>query len=366
MKVLHIVRQFYPMIGGLENYVYNLAEQQLKYGHIVHVLTLNKSFVTNEKLNKYERLDNGLEIFRIPFFFSKKYAIALTAFRYFRNYDLLHVHAVDFFTDFVSLTKILHRKKTILTTHGGFFHTSWAYLIKKIYFNTITRLSLRSYDALIGCSDNDIEVFRNIAPGIIKIENGVNVEPLLNVDKKLHGHTLLYVGRIDIHKRIDNLIRLISALTERELDANLVVVGPDWKHLLPKLTMLADSIETMDRVTFTGPVSENELIKFYSEAFLFVSASEYEGFGISAIEALASGTPCALNDIRSFRAILQNKPFGILCDFSNTEETADAIAEFMNSIKDKYSGLSAEARKTALKYDWKFVAKEVTKIYEVS
>ena len=32
MKILHIVSQFYPMIGGLENYVYNLAEQQIKTG----------------------------------------------------------------------------------------------------------------------------------------------------------------------------------------------------------------------------------------------------------------------------------------------------------------------------------------------
>ena len=69
MKILHITRQFYPLIGGMENYVLNLAEQQIKNGHSVTVLTLNRSFVNNEKLSNYEKLDNGIEIYRIPFFY---------------------------------------------------------------------------------------------------------------------------------------------------------------------------------------------------------------------------------------------------------------------------------------------------------
>lgn len=366
MKILHLVRQFYPMIGGLENYVYNLAEQQLKNGHEVSVLTLNRSFVTNEKLIQYERLDNGLEIHRIPFFFSKKYAITFAAFSHLKNFELLHVHAIDFFTDYIALTKIFHNKKIILTTHGGFFHTNWAYFLKRIYFHTITRLSLKTYDAVIGCSDNDIEIFKKIAPGIIKIENGVNVKPLLNTAKKPDGHTLLYVGRIDIHKRIDNLIRLIALLNNQGFEAKLMVVGPDWKHLLPELTHLVNDLEIKEQVTFTGPVDEKDLVRYYSKAFLFVSASEYEGFGISAIEALASGTPCVLNDIRSFRTILKNKPFGILCNFTNIEETANAIIEFANTTKDNYWALSKEARETAKIYNWESVAREMTKIYELN
>jgi alpha-1,3-mannosyltransferase len=354
------------MIGGLENYVYHLGEQQIRNGHQVAVLTLNKSFVTNKELEEFEKLENGIELYRIPFFFLKKYAIALKSYSYLTNYDIVHVHAVDFFSDYISLSKRFHKKRTILTTHGGFFHTSWAYILKKVFFNIITRLTIKSYDAVIGCSDNDIEIFRKIAPGIIKIENGVNVKPLLNAPKKPDGHTLVYVGRIDIHKRIDNLIRLIAILNNQGFKAKLMVVGPDWKHLLPELIRLANDLEIKDQVTFTGPVDEKDLVRYYSKAFLFVSASEYEGFGISAIEALASGTPCVLNDIRSFQTILKNKPFGILCNFSNIEETANAIIEFANTTKDNYWALSKEARETAKKYNWESVARKMTKIYELN
>jgi len=366
VKILHIVRQFYPLIGGLENYVYNLAGQQKKHGYEVTVVTLDRNFVDKKKLDKYESLENGVVVHRIPYFFSRKYAIALSVYKFLKDQDLVHVHGVDFFSDFIAATKLFHQKKTILTTHGGFFHTTWGHLFKQVYFRTITRLSLKTYDAIIGCSDNDMEVFKGIAPGIIKIDNGVNVEPLLSVEKIPQGNTLLYVGRIDIHKRIDKLIRLIPALNKREYPVNLLIVGPDWKHLLPDLQKLVDDFQIRDQVTFTGPVSDRELISYYSEALLFVSASEYEGFGISAIEALASGTPCILNDIRSFRTILTNHSFGVLCDFNNIEETAEAIVDYSRKIREDYKILSTQAREMAKGYNWESVAEKVIGIYELN
>ena len=364
MKILHITRQFYPLIGGMENYVFNLAEQQIRSGHSVSILTLNRSFVNNEKLCVYEKLNNGIEIFRIPFFFSKKYTIALKTYCYLKNYEVINVHGVNFFSDYIALTKIFHRKKAILTTHGGFFHTHWGQFIKVLFFHTFTRLSLKTYNAVIGCSDNDIEVFEKIYRNIIKVDNGVNVEPLLAAPKMPKDNVLLYVGRIDIHKRIDNLIRLIPELAKKGYNAQLMVVGPDWKGLVPQLTKLVDDMKIKGRVTFTGPVSDQDLIKHYSESLLFLSASEYEGFGISAIEALASGTPCILNDISSFRTILNNQPFGIISNFNKIEETADTIISYTCKIRENYSDLSHQAREKAKEFDWKSVAERITKIYE--
>jgi len=58
MRILHIVRQFYPCIGGIENFVLCLAEEQIKAGHQVTVVTLNKSF----KMEKEDNLYSGLKI----------------------------------------------------------------------------------------------------------------------------------------------------------------------------------------------------------------------------------------------------------------------------------------------------------------
>jgi alpha-1,3-mannosyltransferase len=45
--------------------------------------------------------------------------------RHLRDADIVHVHAIDFFFDFLGWTKPLHGKKLVVSTHGGFFHTSF-------------------------------------------------------------------------------------------------------------------------------------------------------------------------------------------------------------------------------------------------
>ena len=296
MGILHIVRQFYPLIGGLENYVYNLAKEQAKQGIRVKVLTLNRSFADNQYLPEREMLGR-IEIIRIPFWGSSRYPIALSVLKHCENFDIVHVHAVDFFADFLSLTKILHNQKLILTTHGGFFHTAKSSRLKKIYFQTITRFSLKNYSNIIACSTNDYDLFSKISDNVKLVPNGVDISRYLNIPKKIEKGTLVTVGRIDSHKGIDKLIHVIARFKEKGVLLKLEVIGPDSRNILPMLKNLAHQLNVEDRVDFKGKVSDNELTIAYSKAHFFVSASEYEGFGIVAVEALASGKLCILNNI---------------------------------------------------------------------
>ena len=50
MKVLHVVRQFLPSVGGLEDVVYNLSKVQIAKGHKVQVYTLNSDFQSDSAL----------------------------------------------------------------------------------------------------------------------------------------------------------------------------------------------------------------------------------------------------------------------------------------------------------------------------
>ncbi len=364
-NILHVVRQFYPAIGGLENYVLNLASAQVNLGHAVTVLTLNKNFNDDAKLPDNEVVYPGINVIRIPWFFSKKYPVAFSVLRYLKQFDLINVHAVDFFADFLALTKVFHRKKMILTTHGGFFHTSWGSLLKKIYFHTITRVMIKAFDAVIGCSENDITVFNRIAPGIKLIHNGVNVEPYLATKKTYKKYELLYVGRIDLHKGVDKLIRLTGILKGMGLPVHLTVAGPDRKKLQPGLKNLAEKSGVADRVTFKGPVSDKELQTLFSNAHVFLSASEYEGFGISAVEAMASGTLCALNTIESFNKLLFNKSFGVLCNFDDLYETAGKVSALLELSATDYYRLSEEAREYAKHFSWENAVKKIEEVYRI-
>ena len=163
MKILHVVRQFYPMVGGLENYVLHLVREQSRQGFDISVLTLNRNYLTGEKLMPRETMKNSIEVIRIPYWGSKKYPLAFKVLKHIREFDLIHVHGVDFFADFLALTSRLHRKKMVLTTHGGFFHTPWASGLKKVYFKTITRQTLKAFSRIIACSKNYQQIFSQIS-----------------------------------------------------------------------------------------------------------------------------------------------------------------------------------------------------------
>jgi hypothetical protein len=77
MRIVHVVRQFYPAIGGFESVVWELATRQAGEGHTVRVITLDRLFKTDKpaKLAARETIA-GIEIIRIPFVGSSRYPIA--------------------------------------------------------------------------------------------------------------------------------------------------------------------------------------------------------------------------------------------------------------------------------------------------
>ena len=127
MFIVHVVRQFHPGVGGLENVVLELASAQASAGHRVRVVTLDRLFngASEQKLPAIEVLD-GIEIVRIPYFGSSRYPIALSVLRHIKEADLVHVHAIDFFFDYLAWTKPIHGRTLVASTHGGFFHTAYA------------------------------------------------------------------------------------------------------------------------------------------------------------------------------------------------------------------------------------------------
>ena len=176
MRIVHVVRQFYPAIGGFESVVYELAATQVAGGHSVRVVTLDRLFKTETpgKLSARDAV-SGIEIVRIPYVGSTRYPIAPSVLKHIRDADIVHVHAIDFFYDFLAWTKPLHRRKLVVSTHGGFFHTAFAARLKRIYFSTVTRASMLWYDGVAAVSLTDQIQFSRIRPrGLVCIENGVN------------------------------------------------------------------------------------------------------------------------------------------------------------------------------------------------
>lgn len=111
------------------------------------------------------------------------------------------------------------------------------------------------------------------------------------------GKTVLALGRLATNKGYDLLIDAFSVLAEREPEARLhLAVGGEQmddheKAILKQLKDRVSELGIAGKVDFAGFVSDEDLPDYYRAADLFVLSSRYEPFGMTAIEAMASGTP---------------------------------------------------------------------------
>lgn len=106
---------------------------------------------------------------------------------------------------------------------------------------------------------------------------------------------LLSVGRLAPHKRIEDVIDIVTGLHKSGIDTQLTIVGratnEDYQQFLLRT---AGASGIMRRVDFRGHISDSELDECYAQADLLVSASLHEGFCVPVLEAMQQGTPTVL------------------------------------------------------------------------
>lgn len=363
MKILHIVRQFHPCVGGIERFTLDLCRHTRRQGHECAVLTLDRDFASGRRLPAQETVE-GMEVRRVPYFGPRRYRMAPTALAYLRGYDLLHIHCVDFFVDYLAATRWLHRRPMIVSTHGGFFHSPWGSGVKRLYFHVITKLALSLADRVVCDSPQDLALFSRIAEHRCQlIENGVDYESFAHIAKRLCPGLLLHVGRTDANKHVDKLLQATALVAAERPEVRLALVGPDWLGEWPRLQRVAADLGIAERVRFVGQVEEAELHRWLAEAHFFVSASAYEGFGIAAVEAMAAGTAPILNDIPAFRYLTQGGTCGLLADFDHPAAAAATIARALAMPPASYEDLANRARAAASRYSWLAVGEKFLTLY---
>ena len=127
---------------------------------------------------------------------------------------------------------------------------------------------------------------RVIAPGVTRrAPGGVPREPLV-----------LFVGSIFNRRRLPTLITAFAAATSARPQARLVIAGADRSYPALDLPGLAAEAGVGARVEIRNYVAEAELESLYARAAVFVFLSEYEGFGLTPLEALSAGIPIVVLD----------------------------------------------------------------------
>lgn len=292
MIIAQVCPTYYPYIGGVETQVKEICERLVKRNFEIEILTTDPS----GKLPK-EEIINGVMIKRFNSWApSEAYYFSSDLRRYLmensNNYDLLHAHNYHAFP--ALYTAYAKRKNNLVFTphyHGvghtllrSLLHIPYKYIAKNIFDKADRIICVSNYEKSL--------IMKKLKVDEKKVEvipNGINPEEFEGVEKKRKDNhkTILYVGRLEKYKGIDYLIEMLPKLDK---DIHLEIVGKGlYKRFLLKLM---NRLGVTDRVRFYQDLSREELLQKYVDADLFVLLSKYEAFGISVIEALASGTPC--------------------------------------------------------------------------
>jgi glycosyltransferase involved in cell wall biosynthesis len=107
---------------------------------------------------------------------------------------------------------------------------------------------------------------------------------------------VLFVGSIFNRRRIPDLLHAFSHIAPRIPGARLVIVGDNRTYPREDHQALAVALDIQDRVEIRAYASDEDIARLLRRAAVFVFVSEYEGFGLPPLEALAAGVPIVVAD----------------------------------------------------------------------
>lgn len=365
IKVAHVVRQYYPSVGGMEDVVQNIARQQVaRHGQLPRILTLDRVFThADARLPPQEQV-NDIPVVRLPYWGSSRYPVCPSVLQHVHDADVIHVHGIDFFYDYLAAAWPLHRRPMVASTHGGFFHTQFASTFKKIYFNTVTRVSSRAYTRVIATSHNDGDIFSSIVkpPKLTVIENGVNVEKYNGKSASQLTPTLIYFGRWSENKGLLETIAFFKMLVSRQSEWKLIIAGREYDHTQGSLTTELKKHALTGQVQLVPNPTDQQLTDLIGQANYFICLSRHEGFGIAPIEAMSAGLTPVLSDIPPFRNLIEQSGLGLPIN-AGAEMGVAALLALHEQGPYAYAHRREMAKTFAARYSWQHIADQYADIY---
>jgi phosphatidylinositol alpha-mannosyltransferase len=363
-----IFTEYYePSVGGIQEHVRHFSREARRLGHRVTVVTSEMPDVADGARPAPHA--DGPEVIRVGRSFpiynnggvgrvtgGARLSGAIRDLLAGARFDVVHVHAP--LTPVLPLLAIHHATGPVV----GTFHTHFR---PGLAFRLAAGLLQRYLDRL----DAAIAVSRAcLAPLQGRLRSEVRIVPNgVDVERFGRGQRLrrlddgrvnvLWVGRPEPRNGLDRMLAAFALVRER-LDARLVVLGDG--PLLPRYRARVPARLAAD-VLFAGRVVD-ERPDWYASAHVLCAPTRIASFGVTLLEAMACGVPVLASDIEGFREVLHPGQEGELLPPDDPHAWARAIATLVRDPV-RAAAYSDAGRRTARRYAWPDVAREVLDVY---
>lgn len=324
MNILHIYKDYFPVLGGIENHVRMLAEAQVARGHNVTVL------VASRDRHSHTEMMNGVRVLFASRLLNLSSApLSLELFQHVDKLraDVTHLHS-PYPVGEVAHWLLGHARATVLTYHSDIVRQK---LMGALYTPMLHRV-LQRVDTIIATSPNYIEtsrVLQHWKQKCVVVPLGI---PLLTPNPSPLGRgaeaevQLLFVGKLRYYKGVNYLLQAMPLLENAHL--TIVGTGPmerEWKAL-------ASTLGIASRVTWAGEVTDADLLSQYQACDIFVlpCSERSEAFGAVQLEAMAASKPIVSCDVNTGVAwVNQNEVTGLVVPPKNPSALAQAVTRLL-------------------------------------
>lgn len=353
MKILIAADLHWPTINGVATFSRSLARGLAGRGHEVIVIAPSQTG------KSYEEYDGNYMIKRVvsvPFPFYQNFRISVAPQREIRRIirdfqpDVIHLqmllmigyvtrsYGLKYGIPIVSTNHAMPKNlvdnlrllapfsrpiERMLTEYGAKFHAKADYV------------TFPTQSAIDVFGDAKYKVPMTIEP----ISNGIDLSrftpspPAPAIYKTFalpkNKHIITYLGRLDVEKHIDILLKAYAKINDKTNHLLIVGFGTESEHL----QNLAHTLGIQHEVTFTGKVTDDEIVELHKVGTVFCMPSPAELQCIALLEAMASGKPVVAVDEGALGELCHDGVNGFLCRTDDVDQIADALQKLLADDK---------------------------------
>lgn len=361
--------------GGVGEVVFNLSIQMAKKGHTVYIFSKavgeDSSIIHYDNISviRYKsrfKISNVLlspDILYLPLFSGIKL-------------DIAHAHMGVISGSIAGYLYSRWQKTPLLITHHGDILATYGGVIQRLALNVsdyLFEILLRKCDRIIALSKEHIDGSKHLGKFKSKISiipNGINLNSFefdnskreikeslyLPVNKKI----ILFVGNLTPRKGPHVLLKAMNIVKNEYPNSHLVLIGSgDFKR---DLSDISKNLKLEENITFTGFVPDDQKVKYYKAADIFVLPSFMEAYPLSLLEASAAGLPLVVSELECLKAIVSDGINGLISATGDENDLANKLLFLLNN-EEACEEMGRQARRHISHLSWESVAFETEKLY---